>query len=439
MERYLYKQLLHWKESNKRKPLVLEGPRQVGKTWLLKHFGEKEYENLVYINCDSNPILENVFFDYDIPRIIRTLSALSNTQIKPNKTLIFFDEVQEFPKALTSLKYFCENALEYHVVAAGSLLGLTDHEGSGFPVGKIDTLYLYPLSFMEFLLALGKKILVEAIRQHRWEELNSINPTLTELLRQYYYVGGMPEVVLSYVENQDLNIVRNKQKQILHDYKKDISKHAPKRELPKITMVFDSISSQLAKENKKFIYSAVKKGGRAKEFENAIEWLINAGIVYKVYRVKKLELPLKHFIDIDCFKLYINDLGLLGAMADSPAKEVLIGNNGFSVYKGSFTEQYIAQQYYSSVLEANITPSLYYYTNDNSTLEIDFVIQKDKVFPIEVKAEENLKSKSLSTVLKDNSNLKGIRFSMSNYREQSQMVNVPLVFAEEYLRELPRS
>lgn len=439
MERYLYKQLLHWKESNKRKPLVLEGPRQVGKTWLLKHFGEKEYENLVYINCDSNPILENVFFDYDIPRIIRTLSALSNTQIKPNKTLIFFDEVQEFPKALTSLKYFCENALEYHVVAAGSLLGLTDHEGSGFPVGKIDTLYLYPLSFMEFLLALGKKILVEAISQHRWEELNSINPTLTELLRQYYYVGGMPEVVLSYVENQDLNIVRNKQKQILHDYKKDISKHAPKRELPKITMVFDSISSQLAKENKKFIYSAVKKGGRAKEFENAIEWLINAGIVYKVYRVKKLELPLKHFIDIDCFKLYINDLGLLGAMADSPAKEVLIGNNGFSVYKGSFTEQYIAQQYYSSVLEANITPSLYYYTNDNSTLEIDFVIQKDKVFPIEVKAEENLKSKSLSTVLKDNSNLKGIRFSMSNYREQSQMVNVPLVFAEEYLRELPRS
>ncbi|MCI7605502.1 MAG: ATP-binding protein [Spirochaetales bacterium] len=439
MERYLYKQLLHWKESNKRKPLVLEGPRQVGKTWLLKHFGEKEYENLVYINCDSNPILENVLFDYDIPRIIRTLSALSNTQIKPNKTLIFFDEVQEFPKALTSLKYFCENALEYHVVAAGSLLGLTDHEGSGFPVGKIDTLYLYPLSFMEFLLALGKKILVEAIRQHRWEELNSINPTLTELLRQYYYVGGMPEVVLSYVENQDLNIVRNKQKQILHDYKKDISKHAPKRELPKITMVFDSISSQLAKENKKFIYSAVKKGGRAKEFENAIEWLINAGIVYKVYRVKKLELPLKHFIDIDCFKLYINDLGLLGAMADSPAKEVLIGNNGFSVYKGSFTEQYIAQQYYSSVLEANITPSLYYYTNDNSTLEIDFVIQKDKVFPIEVKAEENLKSKSLSTVLKDNSNLKGIRFSMSNYREQSQMVNVPLVFAEEYLRELPRS
>lgn len=439
MERYLYKQLLHWKESNKRKPLVLEGPRQVGKTWLLKHFGEKEYENLVYINCDSNPILENVFFDYDIPRIIRTLSALSNTQIKPSKTLIFFDEVQEFPKALTSLKYFCENALEYHVVAAGSLLGLTDHEGSGFPVGKIDTLYLYPLSFMEFLLALGKKILVEAISQHRWEELNSINPTLTELLRQYYYVGGMPEVVLSYVENQDLNIVRNKQKQILHDYKKDISKHAPKRELPKITMVFDSISSQLAKENKKFIYSAVKKGGRAKEFENAIEWLINAGIVYKVYRVKKLELPLKHFIDIDCFKLYINDLGLLGAMADSPAKEVLIGNNGFSVYKGSFTEQYIAQQYYSSVLEANITPSLYYYTNDNSTLEIDFVIQKDKVFPIEVKAEENLKSKSLSTVLKDNSNLKGIRFSMSNYREQSQMVNVPLVFAEEYLRELPRS
>ena len=439
MERFLYKQLLQWKDSSERKPLILEGARQVGKTWLLKHFGENEYENLVYINCDNNPTLENIFFDYEIPRIIRNLSALSNIHITPGNTLIFFDEIQEFPKALTSLKYFCEMAPEYHVVAAGSLLGLMDHKGSGFPVGKIDTLYLYPLSFMEFLVALGKTVLVDEIKGHRWEELNLLNTALTELLRQYYYVGGMPEVVSSYVMNQDLNRVREKQHQIIHDYQKDISKHAPKKDLPKVMMVYNSIPSQLAKENKKFIYGAIKKGGRAKEYENAIEWLVNAGIVYKIYRVKKIELPLKQYLDIDSFKLYINDVGLLGAMVDSPASEVLIGNNGFSVYKGSFTEQYIAQQYYSSVLEANITPSLYYYTNDNSTLEIDFVIQKDKVYPIEVKAEENLKSKSLSTVLKDNSNLKGIRFSMSNYREQSQMVNVPLVFAEEYLRELPRS
>ena len=439
MERFLYKQLLQWKDSSERKPLILEGARQVGKTWLLKHFGENEYENLVYINCDNNPTLENIFFDYEIPRIIRNLSALSNIHITPGNTLIFFDEIQEFPKALTSLKYFCEMAPEYHVVAAGSLLGLMDHKGSGFPVGKIDTLYLYPLSFMEFLVALGKTVLVDEIKGHRWEELNLLNTALTELLRQYYYVGGMPEVVLSYVMNQDLNRVREKQHQIIHDYQKDISKHAPKKDLPKVMMVYNSIPSQLAKENKKFIYGAIKKGGRAKEYENAIEWLVNAGIVYKIYRVKKIELPLKHYLDIDSFKLYINDVGLLGAMVDSPAKEVLIGNNGFSTYKGSFTEQYIVQQYYSSVTKANTSPQLYYYTNDNSTLEIDFVIQKDKVYPIEVKAEENLKSKSLSTVLKENINLKGIRFSMANYREQSQMVNVPLSLSEEYLRDIPFS
>ena len=259
----------------------------MGKTWLLKHFGENEYENLVYINCDNNPTLENIFFDYEIPRIIRNLSALSNIHITPGNTLIFFDEIQEFPKALTSLKYFCEMAPEYHVVAAGSLLGLMDHKGSGFPVGKIDTLYLYPLSFMEFLVALGKTVLVDEIKGHRWEELNLLNTTLTELLRQYYYVGGMPEVVLSYVMNQDLNRVREKQHQIIHDYQKDISKHAPKKDLPKVMMVYNSIPSQLAKENKKFIYGAIKKGGRAKEYENAIEWLVNAGIVYKIYRVKK--------------------------------------------------------------------------------------------------------------------------------------------------------
>lgn len=434
MQRFLYPELIRWKNSKDRKPLILEGARQVGKTWLLKEFGKNEYDSFVYINCDNNPLLENIFIDYNIQRIIRNLSALSNTNIEIEKTLIFFDEIQECSKALTSLKYFCENAPNYHVVAAGSLLGLIDHKNSGFPVGKVDTLYLYPLSFMEFLLAKGNNILIDEIRKHKWEELNALNPVLTDLLRQYYFTGGMPEVVLSYINNQDLQEVRKKQNQILHDYKNDISKHASQKDLAKIMMVFSSIPSQLAKENKKFIYGSIRKGGRAKEFENAIEWLINAGIIHKVSRVKKLELPLKFYEESTSFKLYFNDLGLLGALSDSPASEILIGNNGFSTYKGSFTEQYIAQQFYSSFSKTNDNPNLHYYSNDNSTMEIDFVVQKEKVYPIEVKAEENLKSKSLSTVLKKDNKLKGIRFSMSNYREQERMVNVPLALSEEYFK-----
>lgn len=436
MERFLYNQLKIWKNSKDKKPLILEGARQVGKTWLLKQFGKNEYENFVYINCDNNPQLENIFIDYDVKRIIRNLSAIANTKIEPEKCLIFFDEIQEFPRALTSLKYFCEDAPDFHVVAAGSLLGLFDHQGTGFPVGKVDRLFLYPLSFMEFLLALGNDILVEQIKNHNWEELNALLPTLIELLRQYYFTGGMPAVVRSYVEEQDLQKVRNIQNQILLDYMDDVSKHAPKTEIPKISLVWNSIPSQLAKENKKFIYGAIKKCGRAKEFENAIQWLINAGLVQKVNRVKKLEVPLKFYEDFDCFKLFINDLGLLGAMAQTPAGEVLVGNNVFSTYKGSFTEQYVAQQFQSANSGNVAAKMLYYHTNENSTMEIDFAFQTEKVYPVEVKAEQNLKAKSLSTILKNNSRLFGIRFSMSGYKEQNQMVNVPLPLAEEYFRSL---
>lgn len=436
MKRFFYDQLKKWKTSKDRKPLILEGARQVGKTWLLKQFGQNEYKNYVYINCDNNSQLESIFIDYDINRIIRNLSAISNIKIEPEETLIIFDEVQEFPKALTALKYFCENAPEFHIAAAGSLLGLFDHKGTGFPVGKVTSLYLYPMSFMEFLLALGKNILVEQIQNHNWEELNALNSELTELLRQYYFVGGMPEVVLSYVNEQDIQKVRSLQNQILSDYLNDISKHTPKTEIPKISMVWNSIPSQLAKENKKFIYGAIKKGARAKDFENAIQWLINAGLVNKITRVKKLEMPLKFYEDFDCFKLFINDLGLLGAMTQAPAAEILVGNNAFSSYKGSFTEQFVAQQFYCANLDNTNSNSLYYYTNENSTLEIDFTFQIDKVYPVEVKAEQNLKSKSLSTVLKNDSKLFGIRFSMVDYKEQSQMVNIPLPLAEEYLRNL---
>lgn len=437
MVRLLYSDLIEWKNSKDRKPLIIEGARQVGKTWLLKEFGENEFENYVYINCDNNPQLEDIFIDYDVQRIIRNLSAISNIKIEPGKTLIIFDEIQEFPKALTSLKYFCEQASDYHVTVAGSLLGLMDHHGTGFPVGKVDSLNLYPLSFVEFLLAAGKNILVEQIRDHKWAELNALSSQLIELLRQYYYVGGMPGVVLSYIEDSDIQKVRSIQKQILQDYEKDISKHAPAKDIPKINMVWNSIPSQLAKENKKFIYGAVKPGSRAKDFENAIQWLINAGLVYKVNRVKKIEMPLKFYEDFDCFKLFVNDLGLLGAITEAPASEILVGNNSFSSYKGSFTEQYVAQQFYNAIVKGGASSkNLYYYTNENSTMEIDFVMQTEKVYPIEVKAEVNLKAKSLSSVLKQNENLTGVRFSMANYKEQEKMVNVPLALAEEYFRTL---
>ncbi len=437
MERSLYSSLIEWKNSKDRKPLIIEGARQVGKTWLLKEFGEKEFENYVYINCENNPQLEDVFMDYDVQRIIRSFSAIFNKKIEPGKTLIILDEIQEYPKALTSLKYFCEQASDYHVAVAGSLLGLMNHHGTGFPVGKVDTLNLYPLSFIEFLSALGKDILVEQIKGHKWAELNALSSQLIELLRQYYYVGGMPGVVLGYVEENDIQKVRLIQKQILQDYEKDVSKHAPARDIPKINMVWNSIPSQLAKENKKFIYGAVKSGSRAKDFENAIQWLMNAGLVYKVNRVKKMEMPLKFYEDFDCFKLFINDVGLLGALVEAPASEILVGNNSFSSYKGSFTEQFVAQQFYSAIIKGGAaSKNLYYYTNENSTMEIDFVIQTEKVYPIEVKAEVNLKAKSLSSVLKQNENLTGIRFSMANYKEQERMVNVPLALTEEYFRSL---
>ena len=434
LQRKIYKRINEFYKERPGKALMIVGARQVGKTWLLKQFGKNEFENFIYINCDNNPQIESIFIDYDVKRILRNISAISNTKIESGKCLIVFDEVQEFPKVLTSLKYFCEESPEIHIAAAGSLLGILDHQGTGFPVGKVDSLFLYPLSFLEFLLALGKNILVEQIRNHNWQELNALNLQMTELLRQYYFTGGMPAVVKSYVEEQDLQKVRNIQNQILSDYLNDISKHAPKTEIPKISLVWNSIPSQLAKENKKFIYGAIKKGGRAKEFENAIQWLINAGLVHKIYRTKKIEMPLKFYEDFDCFKLFVNDLGLLGAMVHSPAGEILVGNNAFSSYKGSYTEQYVAQQFYSADSGDVNSRALYYYTNENSTMEIDFVFQADKVYPVEVKAEQNLKAKSLSTVLKNDEKLFGIRFSMADYKEQNQMVNVPLAFTEEFFR-----
>ena len=429
MERLAYKKLLGWKNNKNRKPLILNGARQVGKTWLLKDFGEKEYESVAYINCDETKDLKAVFSDFNTDRLIRAFSAISGVNIKPKNTLIILDEIQIIPIGLTSLKYFCENAPEYHIAVAGSLLGIGLHEGTGFPVGKVDQINLYPLSFKEFLLALKKDQIYNAIQTHKWEELSSLSSIFIDLLRQYYYVGGMPAVVQAYATNHDIFEVRNIQSQILSDYRLDFSKHVPKDILPKVNMVWDSIPAQLAKENKKFIYSKIRKGARAKEFENAIQWLVDAGLVYKVLRVSKVEKPLKFYEDFDSFKLFILDLGLLGAMTEVDAKDVLVNNNAFIEYKGSFTEQYVLQELQS--LEKRV----YYHSKEHSELELDFVIQNYNVYPIEVKAEENLKSKSLRTIYSENKQLKPVRFSMADYKEQDWMVNVPLYLVAEWIEQ----
>ena len=428
MERTVFQELVQWKNKKNRKPLILNGARQVGKTWLLKEFGAKEFESFAYINCDDTPEMKTAFSDFDIARLIRTFSSLSGVEIQRGKTLIILDEVQEVPLALTSLKYFCENAPEYYIAVAGSLLGIDLHEGTGFPVGKVDEINLYPLSFEEFCNALGKKLLMEQVKEHRWNELSALSHTFIELLRQYYYVGGMPAVVKDYCENQNLQAVREIQNQILADYKRDFSKHVPKEILPKVNIVWEAIPSQLAKENKKFIYSAIKKGGRAKEFENAIQWLMDAGLVYKVLRVTKIEKPLKFYEDFDAFKLFIVDLGLLGAMVQVSPKDVLVNNNAFTEYKGSFTEQYVLQEL------VTLNKNIYYYSKENSSLEIDFIVQRDEVYPIEVKAEENLRAKSLRAVYDVNPSLKPCRFSMADYREQDWLTNVPLYLAREWMK-----
>lgn len=430
MKRCIYKDLLRWKERPDRKPLVLEGARQVGKTWILKEFGSNEYKNVAYVNCDNNPLLEDLFIDFDIDRIIRALSAITEINISENDTLIIIDEIQELPKGLTALKYFAESEKSYHIAVAGSLLGLQMHEGTGFPVGKVDELYIYPMNFQEFLMALDKDILLNQINEYSWEETLPLHDRLVELLRQYYYTGGMPEVVNCYAESGDLSKVRSLQKSILNGYMHDMSKHAPKEEVGRIHAVWESLPSQLAKENKKFIYGTLKKGARAKEYEKAIQWLIDSGLIMKVNKVNQTTLPLKFYEDYSTFKLFVLDLGLLGAMADVPAKEILVGSNIFSEYKGAFTEQFVAQQLYSE------NHKLFYYTNENSTLEIDFVLQEEDVYLLEVKAEVNVHSKSLKTVLDKNINLKGIRFSMLPYKIQNRIANIPLYLCNTWGRKL---
>lgn len=422
MERSIYSSLKKWKDSPTRKPLILQGARQVGKTYILKEFGAREYSEVVYINCDDNNDMQNMFVDYDVDRIIRSMSAISGISIKPSTTLLILDEIQEVERGLASLKYFCEKAPEYHVAVAGSLLGITLHEGTSFPVGKVDMLYMYPMDFEEFLLAMGKEQLVELLRNNSWAALTPLRGMLTELLRQYYFVGGMPEAVKTYVERGDIWEVRSIHSKIIDAYRNDMSKHVPKQQVQRINMVWNSIPSQLARDNKKFIYGALRKGARANDFEIAIQWLVDSGLVHKVHRISKPVVPLKFYEDMASFKLFLLDCGLLGALSETPPEQMLIGDNVFEEYKGAFTENYVLQQ-----LKSLPRTFVYYYSNDNSTLEIDFVVQHEAhVIPIEVKAEENLRAKSLRQFVTDNSGLHGVRFSMSDYREQDWLTNVPL-------------
>ncbi len=433
MKRDIYKKLLDWKKSKTRKPLMLYGARQVGKTYILKEFGRNEFRNMVYINCYKNTAVANLFSeDADVRRILLGLSALSGEKIEAGETFVFFDEVQDIPDVVSCLKYFCEDAPEIFIAAAGSLLGVMNMERHPFPTGKVNILHLFPMTYSEFLEALGEDQKLNLLKDRTLETtVNSLLPQFIELLRQYYFIGGMPEAVLKFIETRDPEAVRKIHNDILTAYEADIAKHAGK-DTQKARMVFQSIPSQLARENKKFIFGAIKKGARAGDFENAIQWLVDAGMVYKVNRVKKVAIPLSFYIDNDAFKLFVLDVGLLGAMAQVPISQMLIGNNIFSEFKRAFTENYALSQ-----MKACQDVVVGYYSKENSTLEIDFIVQAgDEILPIEVKAEENVRSKSLRqfvTIDNAGSNMRGFRLSMKGYEHQDWMSNNPLSAAVPFL------
>lgn len=428
MYRIAIEKLYKWKESKRRKPLIIEGARQVGKTWLMKEFGEKAYQDTIYINFDSNSRMSELFSeDLNVDRLIMGIELYAGKKIDPDHTLLIFDEVQEVPKALSSLKYFYENAPQYHIVCAGSLLGIALHGGTSFPVGKVDFLNLYPLSFKEFLMATTGERFVELLENQDYQMVNAFKQTFIDALKQYYFVGGMPEAVESFVEEKDFNEVREIQKRILSAYEQDFSKHAPIEIVPKIRMVWNSIPSQLAKENKKFIYSLVREGGRAKEYETAIMWLCDCGLIHKVSRVNAAGLPLKAYEDLKAFKMFLVDVGLLGCMTGLRQRTLLDGNELFTEFKGALTEQYVCQQ-----LKTIQDLDIYYYTNDRGSCEVDFVVDTgEEIVPLEVKAEVNLKAKSLKNYHEKYNPPISIRTSMADYKKEDWIVNLPLYAIEE--------
>ena len=423
MDRFALEKLKQWKEKRNRKPLIIRGARQVGKTWLMKEFGRTCFKKMAYVNFDSNTRMRQVFEgDINIERLILAISAETGVSIDSRDTLLIFDEVQEVPKALTALKYFCEEASEYAIVAAGSLLGVAMHKGTSFPVGKVDFMDLYPLSFREFLCALGEMRFVEILDSSDTDMVTMFKSKYIDRLREYYFVGGMPEVVQSYLDSKDFNQVREIQKNLLNYYQQDFSKHAEATLVSRLNLVWNSIPMQLAKENKKYIYGQVREGARAKDFELAIQWLMDCGLIHKVQRIKKPGLPLKAYLDLDAFKIYLLDIGLLMAMVDLDARVIIDGNRIFTEFKGALTEQYVLQQ-----LIADLGIEAYYYSTEKSSGEIDFLLQgKSSILPLEVKAEENLRAKSLKAFCEKYHPVCAVRTSMSDYREQEWMTNIPL-------------
>ncbi|MCL1816324.1 MAG: ATP-binding protein [Clostridiales bacterium] len=415
--------LYKWKDAKHRIPLIIRGARQVGKTWLMKEFGRTAYRDTVYINFDNNKRMEELFStDLKVERLIMGLELYSGQKIDPANTLLIFDEVQEIPKALTSLKYFNENAPQYHIVCAGSLLGVALHQGTSFPVGKVDFLDLYPLSFFEFMAAMGKERFAKTLINGNFDAALPFRQEYIDLLKQYYYIGGMPEAVLRFSENNDFIEAREVQERILAAYEQDFSKHAPSEIVPRIRLLWNSIPTQLAKENKKFIYGLIREGARAREYELALLWLVDCGLVYKIHRVKAPQIPLKSYMDLSAFKLFMADVGLLSCMAGLRQDILLDGNALFKEFKGALSEQYVLQQ-----LKPQKGLSAYYWTNGRNTSEIDFIVgDGSSIIPLEVKAEVNLQSKSLKTFRDKFSPPLSVRTAMTAYKKEDWLLNLPL-------------
>ncbi len=423
MERFLMNELVEWKNMKRRKPLILNGARQVGKTWLLKAFGDAHFENVAYVNFDTDETAKS-FFDQnlDVKRIISNLALHTGVEISPHNTLIILDEIQEVPKAITALKYFCEDAPEFAVAAAGSLLGLAAHEGTGYPVGKVDTLDLYPMSFREFLDATGNKPLRDLLDSEDFASISAFKAKATEVLKTYYVVGGMPEAVQAFVQDANFSEVRSVQNSIIEGYKRDFAKHAPARLFPKMLEVWDSIPSHLSRENKKLVFGHIRRGARAKDYEEVLTWFSSAGLICKVPRVTKPAIPLSAYNDNKCFKVFLPDVGLMCAMSGLDPSAIADGNAVFTEFKGALTEQYVCQQ-----LVSDIQTQPFYWSAENSKGEVDFLAQiQSKIYAFEVKAEENLRSKSLRSFKKKHPHINAVRLSLSNYRAQDWMTNVPL-------------
>lgn len=423
MFRFTMNSLAEWKEKTNRKPLIIMGARQVGKTWIMKEFGKKYYEKVAYISFYNNKRMSDVFEDdFDIERIIMNLNIESGVTITPEDTLVILDEIQNVPKALESLKYFCEEAPQYHIVCAGSLLGVAIHEGVSYPVGKVDMLDLYPMNFREFLCAMGETKLSEALTTRDYNLIDNFADKYLFWLKNYYYTGGMPAVVEAFRVHKDYTEVRQLQKDILRQYEGDFGKHVDGRNLPRIRMVWDAIPMQLAKENKKFFFGQIKKGARSSDYEIAIQWLLDCGLIYKVSRVNEPHMPLKAYKSMNAYKLFMLDVGLLGALSELPVETILEGNEIFVEFKGALTEQYVLQQLISD------TPYVpYYYGTDKGSFEQDFMVQKGKdIVPIEVKAEGNIRSQSLKAYYEKFHPNEAVRFSALKYKKQDWMVNIPL-------------